>query len=502
MATTSTTAEQSPLWVDAWPGFNIVSWQNRFYAVPEDAGPAYLDPAEFHHAAGTLAAATLVELREALGFAPVAQDPGLDSIIDHLLSSADPSSASGVRFLISRLAEREDENSDLERAIRNSTSLPDFVARLGTLQLDAMRRRLNSDRKTVAIYFPSAAYREHAGDLSIRLRELGLNCLILIGTVTGDRHETGANVFYGGHDLVQQMDFVDLFIVPTLMLGLPERSRKLLLVHDIYDSPVGDLTEFRRLLAAFDFCVLPSPFVVEMFNAIVSTPDAAVTRSRPLHLIPGGYVKLDRLIAHFEHSAREEKVIIYAPTVTGLDFEDVISLPAFGAHIIECVLTHFPDYEFIFRPHPHSLKTPLVQDLAGRFRHRPGFHFDDNAGSYLDNYARSALMISDISGTAYTYAFATLRPIVFFSPNEPAVQERFAGLHYVRDRAKVGSVVENIACLPAAIRKNLDERDTIRTRIRAFRDQIIFNVGSSEEKLCSAIATLLEGKTDAEWRRV
>ncbi len=45
------------------------------------------------------------------------------------------------------------------------------------------------------------------------------------------------------------------------------------------------------------------------------------------------------------------------------------------------------------------------------------FIFDQSA-DYLSNYGNSCCLITDMSGTAYTYAFFTLKPVIFYSKNE------------------------------------------------------------------------------------
>ena len=54
-------------------------------------------------------------------------------------------------------------------------------------------------------------------------------------------------------------------------------------------------------------------------------------------------------------------------------------------------------------------------------------------------------MITDFSGTAYTYAFSRLRPIIFFSKNENnLINSNFNDLYFFKDRLRVGKIVQNI----------------------------------------------------------
>lgn len=420
------------------------------------------------------------------------------SLLGEMLLDPFPA-ANNLQFMLRSLISTPDEAIAVGGEILSCQNRDQLVAKLELLQENKIRQRLNQNKTTVAILFPSTAYREHAGNLAIRLRAIGYNAIIVISEVASDGYEEGPYVFYGGHGFVERMAFIDIFVVPTLMLGLPLKSKKLLLVHDIYDSPLGDETEFRKLLSEFDYCFLPSLPAIELFKRVASTPDPSVIRNRNLTLIPGGYIKLDRLQAYFHTHQSEEKTIIYAPTVTGLDFDDVISVPEFGEAIIETLLSDLPDYTLIFRPHPHSLRTAVVQRIFKRFRSHPRFVIDENASFYMDNYSRSGLMISDISGTAFTYAFATSRPVVFFSHDEATVQRKYGTLNYVRDREKLGRIVESVSELSSAILDLLRNKQEMEKAIHQFRDQVMFNVGSAEDYLVHTIEKIAHGEAKPEW---
>ena len=71
--------------------------------------------------------------------------------------------------------------------------------------------------------------------------------------------------------------------------------------------------------------------------------------------------------------------------------------------------------------------------------------FLDNNTSYLDSYKKSKMLITDFSGTAYTYAFSKLRPVIFFSKNEnKLIKSDFNDLFFFKDRPDVGKIVQNI----------------------------------------------------------
>jgi len=55
------------------------------------------------------------------------------------------------------------------------------------------------------------------------------------------------------------------------------------------------------------------------------------------------------------------------------------------------------------------------------------------------------MLITDFSGTAYTYAFSKSRQIIFFSKNENnLIKSNFNELSFFKDRLDVGTIVQNI----------------------------------------------------------
>ena len=377
---------------------------------------------------------------------------------------------------------------------------------LSMLQRDRISRSLKSGRRTVAVYFPTAAYREHVAGLRPRLREAGYNVITVLGMVCDDRYEQDSNTHFGGHcgsiELVNTWDFVDLFITPVLATDLPASARKVYVLHDIHDSPLGDeqtTLEISRKLQEYDYIYAPSPPVVEMFRRVVPLANPTNGVRKPVSIIPGGYMKLDRFIDYFEAHRQEAKSLIYAPTVTGYGLDDVGSVVRHGEQIVGALLEAAPDHELIFRPHPHSLTHPAVQAIIHTHRDNPRFTLDDDASFYMDSYSRARLMVSDISGTAFTYAFGTLRPVVFCSFSETLVQERYGHLRYVRDRKRIGRIVEDVEGLVRDVQTILGSMTGAAVDVRDYRDEAIYNVGKAEDYFVEHFTDMLEGRLLPEW---
>ncbi|MDH5763317.1 MAG: hypothetical protein OEZ51_10065 [Nitrospinota bacterium] len=372
---------------------------------------------------------------------------------------------------------------------------------LGELQKEKIEKRLDPTQKTVSVYYPDGAYREQTGNLLNKLRSTSLNTLTFIGTICNDAHENAENVFYGGHGIIELMDFVDLFICSTYAHNFPGNSKKVYLMHDIHDSPVSKEEEILKRKLDFDYYFLPSPVVMDRVKTQIHQTRALgyVKEDKEICLIPGGYPKLDQNLRWFEKHQTEENIIIHAPTVTDSDVEPYACLPRHSEIIIEALLENFPEYKIIFRPHPHTVQSDPVARIVKKHRDNPRFIFDNNASFYMANYAKSALMVTDFSGTAFTYAFTTLRPVVFFSHNEANFKEVFGDFKFIEDRNKIGMVAQNIDELTQNIKSLLAATHQTKSQIKEYRDSLIYNVQYSENYFIDNLPNLLNNDRREDW---
>lgn len=382
--------------------------------------------------------------------------------------------------------------------------------RLAEYQIKKIEKDIRSDQKTLAVFYPSQAYRENLGseDLYERIRAQGYNVIFLFGVIRGDEFEKRPFSYYAGHDLIGHFKFVDAFIFPTLTPGLPFDSRKILFVHDIYDSPKGiaetappPATDGKPqrvppLLDELDYTFLPCKALMPVSNKM------NLIRQKPLCRIPGGYIKLDKNIEYFKSIQTAIDSIIFAPTVHWDHFYEYVAVPEHGCDIVGSLLEQFPEYKIIFRPHPHTVDTPEVQKVAEAFKDHPQFEFDTNASFYMENYARSQLMITDMSGTAFTYAFTTSRPVVFFSHRDDMMESVFGKIRYFKDREKIGYVAANTKELCAKVAYILDNKSELEEKIGKFRDESIYNIGRAEDYIAENIRFILESELHPDWQYV
>jgi hypothetical protein len=212
-----------------------------------------------------------------------------------------------------------------------------------------------------------------------------------------------------------------------------------------------------------------------------------------LKLIPAGYPKLDLMLA-----AREAKLpvsaqggtVVYAPTHVIASNERLASLRRHGARIIEALLES--GYQVIFRPHPMSFVDEdrlLVARIADSHAGNPKFSLD-RSKDYTRTYASADLMVTDLSGTGFTYSLTFTRPCIFFAADEEA--ERGLNGAQFDDRHRIGALVRSDAQLLEATAELL--RTDMSDQLVRFRSEFVFNLGGSGAYIASALEDILAGR--------
>ena len=231
-----------------------------------------------------------------------------------------------------------------------------------------------------------------------------------------------------------------------------------------------------------------------------------------LCIIPGGYLHLDENIQQHNDYSGPVDSIIYAPTLALADYPhcELASSIQDGPLILQTLLENFPQYNIIFRPHPSDLRLAEInrQDERGlAFKQslelclsHPRCILDDNPGDYMDSYNRSAMMVSDTSSTAMTFAFTTGKPVIFYTPyDDRLIQAMGNKSRFLQDRCKIGAIVSNKDELNDKISEYMENSPQHRKNPLDFRDSVIFNVGSAASYFAENIDYILEEKQHANW---
>lgn len=245
----------------------------------------------------------------------------------------------------------------------------------------------------------------------------------------------------------------------------------------------------------YDYILCAGPHHIEDFKALVKK--RPITRRKVL--IPAGYPKLDLSIEWAQGSkglrSNYLPTVLYAPTHVYMINEKLASLRNHGLAIVRKLIEG--GYRVIFRPHPVSFKDQdkrLVENICSEFSGNPRFTLD-RSKEYKASYSNADIMITDLSGTGFTFSLSFCKPTIFFSPNIE-VESGMRGIQF-EDRERIGAVARNLDELMRQVDKFclIDISD----RILRYRDQRYFNVGTSVQYIAECIFCILAKKEKQEW---
>jgi len=196
-------------------------------------------------------------------------------------------------------------------------------------------------------------------------------------------------------------------------------------------------------------------------------------------LINTGYLKLDKVMKELKKIKNTKSHILLAPTFSkqmkNYNMSSKLDV------IIDNILRI--GEKIIFRPHPIDLTSKgnykNIEKIVKKYKNNSNF-FYDNSHTYMDSYSKAKMLITDFSGTAYTFAYSTLRPVVFFSKNENKFSKtKIADLFFYEDRLSVGLVCQNIKQLLKSVTKINEKKDYNKNKIFNLRKKRIKYVNES-----------------------
>ena len=227
-----------------------------------------------------------------------------------------------------------------------------------------------------------------------------------------------------------------LFSISPQAAHFAAGAAKVLIPHDIAGhprasgsdtpsiEPIPDYTLFDYFLTTNDRMTRDlRDFILENEKMLDSAGNesAAVRQRSVRRLVPSGYAKLDYNIERVSRSKTDggEPVILVYPT--DFTIHPGGMAPNVARSVVERLLREFPEHRIVYRPHPNNTPENSVplRDVCVAFRDVPRFEFNNDT-NYLDLWARTSVMVTDLSGGAMTFACTTGRPTVFFNPVDEA----------------------------------------------------------------------------------
>ena len=224
---------------------------------------------------------------------------------------------------------------------------------------------------------------------------------------------------------------IKIFISNNVCDNFTYKSKKIYIHHDIYDSPLIDPAkkiELVKRLLNYNYLFLPINKYLNVFKN---------KNKKIIKIYDVGYFKLDFLKKKIKkYKIKENSVIIALTDIRHIQSMSLINEIPGLIHL----LLRKTNLKIIFRPYPANRKFKEILEIKNQFKNYKKFIFDDS-DDYFKSYVTSKCLITDISGTAYTYAFFKKKPIIFFTKYEKILNKnKFSNLNYFKDRKKVGFI--------------------------------------------------------------
>tara|TARA_B100000282_G_C31726807_1_gene488892 strand:+ start:1024 stop:2196 length:1173 start_codon:yes stop_codon:yes gene_type:complete len=352
------------------------------------------------------------------------------------------------------------------------------------------------NKKIIFFYFPVKAYYKNIIEISKRLeKNKNFNIFLIYNTESSELLSEYHNSYLLDFNLLKYLPFhgfmlkhVILFFSSYVNYVFPPNSKNIYICHDIADAPMANNDIEARLflsLSKLDYIFLSSENVVNHFK------NKFYQQRKNLKNIPKlintGYLKLDHVIKKLSKINSKKNQILIAPT-----FSKQMNKYNMSNYLIKIIEKLIKNGEkVIFRPHPLDLtkkgNLSNVNKIIKIFNNFENFKIDKSV-SYIDSYSNSKLLITDFSGTAYTYTYSTLRPVIFFSKNEIKLRKSNNNeLFYFKDRKNVGFICTKINQLSKIIKKIDINKKILRSKIFKLRKKRIRYVNISVNKTVTEI---------------
>lgn len=215
---------------------------------------------------------------------------------------------------------------------------------------------------------------------------------------------------------IQESYFAPELILPAelIRIGLPHGT----------DIPLKKtLTTYGGLLE-FDYVLAVKPFSPMATTAFVHTYPAMLRQHRRPYcaVIPFGMPKFDRFVRKCQQVCEPDSIILHLSNLQ-LEKADVLML---ARQWLRLLLSRFPQYNVIFRPFPSDCDTPQIIELVRYGQQFGNFVFSDSP-SYIDDYARGAVMLCFRDYSDHLFAQASSRPVIRLDENFELKLQQIAG---------------------------------------------------------------------------
>ena len=221
-------------------------------------------------------------------------------------------------------------------------------------------------------------------------------------------------------------------------------------------------------------------------------------KTPPKQLFKTGLTYYDEMLASLDSSNADltkssdpKPTVLVAPT-----WKSYSLLNTYGVDFFERLLNG-GEYNVVLRPHPQSFVSypKLIEEITLKFGDHPRFELD-TASSGSESLAKASLLISDLSGVVYDFAFLHGKPVLLMDTQPDMRGYESSCLRNpaweMKTRTSLGRVLtkEDLPHLTDEVEKLLNtppSRDIIATR-----NSSIYNFGKSGKATAKQIIEIVD----------
>ena len=353
-------------------------------------------------------------------------------------------------------------------------------------------------KRIIFFYFPVKAYSENIIEIKNEIEKSNkFKSYLVYNSNSVNQIKKYNDSFFLDFDLIKYIPFnkillkkITVFITSYINYVFPTNSTNIYICHDIADAPMVNKSIEEKIflsLNKYDYICLSSEFVISYYKKKFSKYLGLKYKPK---LINTGYLKLDNVIKKLKEFDLKRNKILVAPTSSLM--MDEYNMTNSLIEVIETLLKM--KEKVIYRPHPIDLtdkgNLKLVNFIKGTFEKKDNFEVDLSS-SYLKSYSEAKMLITDFSGTAYTFSYSTLKPVIFFSKNEEnLLKSNNNQLTYFKDREKIGEICFDTRKLDGLISKIENNNYIYSKKIDILRKKRIEHFNNALNKTTELILSL------------
>ena len=277
---------------------------------------------------------------------------------------------------------------------------------------------------------------------------------------------------------------------PQLDVMMIQRSKKVQHYGHIVHAPI-DIFTYRKF--AFDYFDSVFCSGSHQIEGIKKLEEKRGTHKKML--LETGLTYYDIMLDEIGNIPKTEKknpVVLVAPT-----WKEYSILNRFGVKFFDNLLKN-STYDIILRPHPQSYVSfpKIIGEIEEQFKNEPRLTIDRNSLGTA-SMAKADLMISDLSGVFWDFAFLYSKPVLLLKTQFDTI-EGFEGsemdyeMWEMRERARLGKEfdendIENISTIVNELIQNPP-----RMQLDQLKNESVFNFGNAGETAANQIIEIVE----------